>query len=748
MQEIVIGKDRVSLAGLIGKGGEGEVYAIKERSGQAAKIYSTNLRTKREDKVRAMVSKRLSAKTNLVAYPNEIVTDLRGNFLGFVMPLVSGYHPLHELYNPKSRRRQFPRADYRFLVRAAQNVARAVGKVHQAECVIGDLNHSGVLVAQNATVALIDADSFQFSSDGKFYPCEVGVRDYTPPEIQGKSLASVQRITEHDNFGLAVAIFHLLFMGHHPYAGRNEGSDISLGEAIAQNRFAFSLTRQSKTRTLPPDGALTLDLFPDAIIHSFEAAFGLKPEIRPRARDWIHALNELARTLKRCTYAQTHFYPSTVRSCVWCKLAWQRGVQMFPAKSEAIPDIPTDTLGTEQAIQEILAFRFPSAAHILPSTAMPTGASSALHRAQADKRRRTFLSLLKMGVGVLMMVGASAAVIGIVEPTPAWRNMGGFLAVVGVTSNIVGIILILMGWHNLADQTIETGPFLQAFKDADEQVQRELDEFVRRNDLTEAIKVRGDADAAITAYKDQDRALDNELRVLESNREVRRRQIYLDRFSIRRANISGIGTAEINELNSYGIETAADIDRPALHKVPGLDNDMKSQLLDWRRRRESRFRYDPTPNAQDVADERALRSQFAAEKAKLESAIRNGLGALRNARASLDALPARARGNAALNRALEFRAQAARDLELLGVSVPASTVTITFQPPASPVPQHPKAPRVVTPKKTRSSMKSYSSPNCPRCGSQMVRRTARRGRNPGSQFWGCSRFPRCRGTRN
>lgn len=36
---------------------------------------------------------------------------------------------------------------------------------------------------------------------------------------------------------------------------------------------------------------------------------------------------------------------------------------------------------------------------------------------------------------------------------------------------------------------------------------------------------------------------------------------------------------------------------------------------------------------------------------------------------------------------------------------------------------------------------------CPSCGSEMQLRTARRGRNPGSQFWGCSRFPTCRGTR-
>jgi restriction system protein len=34
---------------------------------------------------------------------------------------------------------------------------------------------------------------------------------------------------------------------------------------------------------------------------------------------------------------------------------------------------------------------------------------------------------------------------------------------------------------------------------------------------------------------------------------------------------------------------------------------------------------------------------------------------------------------------------------------------------------------------------------CPRCGLPMVLRTARNGRNAGGQFWGCSRFPDCRG---
>lgn len=36
---------------------------------------------------------------------------------------------------------------------------------------------------------------------------------------------------------------------------------------------------------------------------------------------------------------------------------------------------------------------------------------------------------------------------------------------------------------------------------------------------------------------------------------------------------------------------------------------------------------------------------------------------------------------------------------------------------------------------------------CPECGSEMVRRVAKRGMNAGNAFWGCSLYPKCRGTR-
>jgi ribosomal protein L37AE/L43A len=37
-------------------------------------------------------------------------------------------------------------------------------------------------------------------------------------------------------------------------------------------------------------------------------------------------------------------------------------------------------------------------------------------------------------------------------------------------------------------------------------------------------------------------------------------------------------------------------------------------------------------------------------------------------------------------------------------------------------------------------------PKCARCGADMVRRAAKKGKNAGQEFWGCSGFPKCRGT--
>lgn len=63
----------------------------------------------------------------------------------------------------------------------------------------------------------------------------------------------------------------------------------------------------------------------------------------------------------------------------------------------------------------------------------------------------------------------------------------------------------------------------------------------------------------------------------------------------------------------------------------------------------------------------------------------------------------------------------------------------------------PPTPRPVVSKATvgaqaPQSSTSSTAPACPRCSQPMVRRTAKKGANAGKDFWGCSDYPRCRGT--
>lgn len=62
-----------------------------------------------------------------------------------------------------------------------------------------------------------------------------------------------------------------------------------------------------------------------------------------------------------------------------------------------------------------------------------------------------------------------------------------------------------------------------------------------------------------------------------------------------------------------------------------------------------------------------------------------------------------------------------------------------MQTVSTPIPMHdPEPPAQVAPDVTES-------PRCPKCGSEMLLRTAKSGANAGNKFWGCSKYPNCRG---
>src|SRR5215472_1639810 len=283
---------RVSLGAELGRGGEAAVYSIEGQPELVAKIYHQPPGPDRAEKLAQMVKLQNERLLALAAWPVGVLfTPGNKATAGFLMKNVSRLKDIHLLYSPKSRTREFPpKANWRFLIHTASNVARAFSVIHDHGHVIGDVNQSNVRVSpETAIVSLVDCDSFQISSDGKVYPCEVGVPLYTPPELQDTEFREVVRTPNHDNFGLAVLIFHLLFMGRHPFAGKFLGrGEMPIEKAIAEQRFAFARDVQH-TQMLPPPSCITLDHLPLEIGDLFISAFG--PDAaqsgRPDGRKWI-----------------------------------------------------------------------------------------------------------------------------------------------------------------------------------------------------------------------------------------------------------------------------------------------------------------------------------------------------------------------------------------------------------------------------------------------------------------------------
>ena len=391
---------------------------------------------------------------------------------------------------------------------------------------------------------------------------------------------------------------------------------------------------------------------------------------------------------------------------------------MFPDSGIDVEGIPGDTLATEQAIREFLAVRFPVVAELVPKPMISSRKRSV--GLTAAKRRKRGLAL----IGLLMLVGGGVGLFYAAAYWFIWLGLAGW-----------GAMLI-------GNRKVESKPFQDAFLQADQALEREIHAFVRRGGLAEVAKIRGDVLSAIPSYRGIDESLKEELDKLKSTREARQRTAFLDQFLIRSARVGGIGPVRKATLMSFGIETAADISQYTVRQVPGFGEAMTKNLLDWRHSLESRFRYNPVRNAQDVADESRVRADFAKRKRNLEAVIRNGSRALGAAKPRLGKLRARAREDKALMVAIDNWLRAEKDLEILGAKVPNGDPSTreVLRPREVPGRSTQHAKQQVAPSKPK---RTQSVPSCPQCGSAMRSRSGRRG-----PFWGCSRYPSCRGTRN
>ena len=588
----------------LGRGGEGAVFEIADKPDLVAKIYHSPPPQEKADKLLAMLKMAAPQVLSLTAWPRDVLRGPDGRVQGLLMSKIAGYKDIHSLYGPKSRRAEFPDANWKHLIHAATNVARAFAVLHELGCVIGDVNHGGIRVAANMTVKLIDCDSFQIQDGGRTYFCEVGVENFTPPELQGRSFRGVVRNPNHDNFGLAVMVFYILMVGRHPFAGRYSGKgEMPIEKAITEHRYAYSRNAAANQMEPPPFAPRALIVSGD-VANLWERAFSAaaaQGSGRPSALEWVRCLSALEQSVARCAQHPGHYYLTTAGACPWCAIESSSGVLLFFAPSGIISPSGMFNLA-------IVWGRIGQVAHPgpVPEISLPTAKVSAR------------VAGLKKSQLTRAIVGRSVVVIALM------------IALALSNGNVLWLVAAVGGW-------IGAGRWAKSERDV-ESLRRKRQE---AEGVLSQLRDRLHADTDPQRFEQRLKILEGkraellnlpavrerQMKELVRDREKHARQRFLEGFKIEHAKISGIGPTKRAMLESYNIETAADISRSAILDVPGFGPALATRLEDWRRSVENKFRFNPS-SAVEPRDIQDLDRKIAQERSTLEHVLLHGANEL------------------------------------------------------------------------------------------------------------------------
>jgi len=571
----------------IGRGGEGSVYEVEGQPTQLAKVYHKRpLADDHVAKLQAMVSCWSSALETISSWPRALLFDptIRKPS-GILITKMSGARPLHELYGTTNRRRHFPEVGWHHLVLAARNTAAAFHTLHSAGIVVGDVNQGNLLVDKQMCVRMIDCDSFQITNGGNTYYCPVGTPHFTPPELQSQRLRDVARTVNHDRFGLAILIFHLLFVGRHPFAGRYHGpGDLSIEKAIAERRFAFS---KNKAATLvdPPPASLLLDDMPPGIAILFESAFRGEPDSRPSPMDWIGQLETLMKRRRTCKFDSVHVYPIELDECPWCRIEDAGGPAFF-VPAGGVTAISADRLAVlDEKILLLHEVVFPDLSE--RQLALPNMPPLRPIKDRPKLALPDYAAAIFVATGMLTLIGA--AFVGKLSAEP-WIEMSALVAG-SIFSLGLAITLIFNKKARAHRKTVvDHENWLDQAKINLEQRGRVV---VANQGQREASFQRAAEDLKneLENYRTADQNLQN---VLVRYREAQRSD-YLRSYLIRdyARKIRGITGSNLTMLESFSVESANDLERIRLYGIPGVDPELVMELMQWRTEVERDFKFNP-----------------------------------------------------------------------------------------------------------------------------------------------------------
>lgn len=594
----------IKLGGELGRGGEGAVFELPGSS-LVAKIYHTATDQQKAHKLSAMVRLRTPNLTKFTAWPEGRIVDRAGRETwGVLIPRIQDHREIHHLYSPAHRKFEFPSADWSFLIHVARNCAAAFETIHAAGHLVGDVNQGGILVAKDGTIKLIDCDSFQIRDGSLLYRCNVGVPHFTAPELQGRPFRDLERVPAHDSFGLATIIFHLLFMGRHPFAGRYHGTgDMPIETAIQQGRFAYGAAG-AKVQMTPPPHAIRLTHVTPKIADLFERSFRapIGQPSRPGPADWVAALDDLKTKLTRCSQFAGHkFYaaPGDSQRCPWCEIDKSGGPDLF---------ISITAGHRLQSRFDVAVWAKQLDLIAEPSDFVPTLSPATVSSPVAPVAAQVSATLTSVA-GTL----AIAALFG-----PAFGLQSG--SYVFLFGGVWVAIRTLSPYARLQRSSKKDAESAKAaYELLDKQWRAKVSGPIAsfRNKKSELLKQR-------SIYLGLPQAFRNEEADLEKRKRETQLKAFLRMHFIEDAKISGVGAGRISVLRSFGIETALDATAERVSAVDGFGPTRTSAVVAWRVSVEQRFRFDAT-KAVDPSERVALSQAQARRRSAIESALEKGV---------------------------------------------------------------------------------------------------------------------------
>ena len=140
--------------------------------------------------------------------------------------------------------------------------------------------------------------------------------------------------------------------------------------------------------------------------------------------------------------------------------------------------------------------------------------------------------------------------------------------------------------------------------------------------------------------------------------------VYLGNCFIDSYNFLRIGANRKAVSRSFGIETAADINRGSLLRITEFGDIHREELLSWRTQMEDRFRFDPSKGL-DPADRQNLIHRFQPKMRPVERELRLGIESLLSGCGRRSCRTRRYR--AMVEQSARELAQAAADLEVFTI---------------------------------------------------------------------------------